>query len=629
MLEILRKQAQSTVIQALVLIIAIVFVFWGVGTNLGSRRNALATVNGVEIPYEDFQRAYDTAVDNLRVQFGGSIPQGIMESLNMERQVLNQLIQAEILRQGAREMGLSVSEVATRDEIRNMEIFQQNGRFDLNRYKEILAQNRMTPTTFEAGLSNDLLTRRATAAIDRFALVPESEIAFRYAFANEEIKIAYAQFKASDFKDEVTVDEEKLAAWYEENSKKYLTDPQVRLRYLFFSFEDDKSSVELTEEQLRAAYEMDRDRYRVPEQRHARHILFKVNENDDVETRTAKKKKAEEVLAMAREGKDFVELARTYSEGPTAKNGGDLGFFGRGAMVEQFESAVFSMQPGEISDVVETVFGYHIIRLEEIRPETTRAFEEVRASIEEKMRAEKVAGVTRDRARKAYEDIIRAGSLEKYVEEHAGEVNETDFFARKNPPGPPISDPALLQVAFKLKKGELSSLVKTSSGYAILFVDDIRPPETPELADVRERVVADYTRERSVELAREAAQKVLDSAREGKTLTEEILGKPLQESPFIKRTNPVDAGGVPVAVVQQAFEMTPANPLPEKPYQEGDAFYVFQLVEKRQGEQELDETQRQVLAEQLARDTKNRLLTDWLAWLRSDADIWINEQFLQ
>lgn len=630
MLNILRKQAQSTVIQALVLIIAIVFVFWGVGANLGNRRNALATVNGHEIPYDEYQRTYDTAVDNLRVQFGGSIPPGLLEGVGIKKQVVNQLIQAEILRQGGREMGLTVTRLATQEKIKAMEVFQQNGQFDLNRYEQILSQNNMTPVTFETSLRNDLLNKKVTEAIQQFAILPESEIQARYDFANEQIRLAYSVFTSADFVDQVVVEEDKLAAWFDQHKNNYLTEPQIRLKYLFFNYDEDLKQITPPEEQLKARYEADLKKYIVPEQRHARHILLKINETDDAQVRIDKKKKTEEILKLAQEGKDFAKLAKQYSEGPTASSGGDLGFFNKGAMVKQFDEAVFQMQPGDVRGVVETIFGFHIIKLEDIRPEVTRSFEDVKDSIAAEMKKEAVKSITLARAKKAYEDIIRSGSLDKYKETLSDEVRETDYFSQDSPPGPPLSDPKLLQTAFRLKKGELSSLVQASNGYAILFVDDIKPPVVPELATVKEKVTADYVKAESIELAREAAESALKKSVESKSLSAEHLGgTELHQSAFIKRSNPNDAGGLPVQVVQQGFELSMTKPFPEKPFSQDDTFYVFQLLEKRQGEEPLEETQRQVLEEQLVQSVQNRLLSDWLAWRQSSAEIWTNDQLLQ
>jgi len=631
MLNILRKRAQSTVIQAVVLVIAVVFIFWGVGTNLGNKRNTLATVNGVEIPYQEFQKSYDNAVENMRVQFGGSIPQGVLESLDLNRQVMNQLIRAEVLRQGGEEMGITVSKLETQEEIKQMDVFKTNGVFDLNLYKSILAQNRMTPTGFEADLQRDLLARKVSAAINDFAIVTDSHIQSNFNYENEEIKLAFAAVKSSDLMDAVEIKDEDLAAWYDEHKKNYLEDPKVSLQYLFFGFDDDLKDIEISDEAVKEQYELDKQKYFTPEQRHARHILFKVSPDDDAAARAEKLKKAEEVLKLAREGKDFAELAKEYSEGPSAPQGGDLGFFGKGAMVEKFDNAVFAMKPGEISDVVETVFGYHIIKLEEVKPAVTRSLDEVRDEIVAELKQKKVKSATFKRATKAYEDIIRAGSLEKYKQaDGENKVHQIKDFTRQAASSGPASDPKFVQTAFSLKKGELSSLVETKDGYAILFVDDIQEPQAPALSDIHDRVAADYRQEKSRELAREKAESLLAEAREKHDLAEVAPESiKVRTSDFIKRSNIAAAKDVPVQVASDTFILSTKNAFPEKPVAIGSTFYVFQLLERKSGTDSLEETQREQLRTQLLTAKQNELLSDWLAWRQSKADVWVNEQILQ
>lgn len=632
MLNILRKRAQSTVIQAVVLIIAVVFVFWGVGTNLGNKRNTMATVNGVEIPYQEFQKSYDTAVENMRARFGGSIPPGILEGLDLNRQVLNQLIQAEVLRQGGEEMGITVSKLETQEEIKQMDVFKTNGVFDLNLYKNILTQNRMTPTGFETDLQRDLLARKVSTAINDFAVVTDSHIQSNFAYDNEEIKLAFATVKSSDLMDAVEIKDEDLLAWYDEHKKNYLEDPKVSLQYLFFGYDDDLKDIEISDDAVKKQYELDKQKYFTPEQRHARHILLKVSENDDAAARTEKLKKAEEVLKLAREeGRDFVELAKEYSEGPSAPQGGDLGFFGKGAMVEKFDNAVFAMNPGEISDVVETVFGYHIIKLEEVRPADTRSLDEVRDEIVAELKQKQVKSATLKRATQAYEDIIRSGSLEKYKQANGeNKVHQIKYFSRNTPSSGPVSDPMFIQTAFSLKKGELSSLVETKDGYAILFVDDIQEPQAPALSDIHDRVADDYRQEKSRELAREKAVNLLTEASEKQdlagTVPEDVK---VQTSEFIKRSEIGTATDVPVRIASDAFILSSKNAFPEEPVAIGSNFYVFQLLERKSGTESLEETQREQLRTQLLTAKQNELLSDWLAWMQSKADVWVNEQILQ
>lgn len=630
MLNILRKRSQSIVIQIVVLAIAIVFVFWGVGTNLGNKRNSMAKVNGEEIPIAEYQRAYDNTVDNYRTQFGGTIPPGFLDALGLQQQVINQLIQTAVFRQGGREMGVTVSKVATQDEIKTMEVFQTNGQFDLNLYKNVLSQNRMTPTSFEAGLRNDLLTRKVADAVEGFALLPDGEVQSRFDFDNEEIRLAYLKIKSDDFLDKVEMQDDELAKWYEDNKNKYLSDPQIRIKYLIFDFEEDLKQIEISEDAIRARYEQNMDQYVVPEQRHARHILLQVKESDDEEVRANQKKKAEEVLLLVQQGQDFADLAKEYSEGPSGPSGGDLGFFGRGAMVPAFDEAVFKLNSGEISGVVETNFGYHIIKVEEVREPSTRTFAEVKEEIADNMRQQEVKGYTFKRASQAYEDIILSGSLQKFSEAGKGNVQQTDYFSRSAPPEDRLSDPKLLQTAFSLKKGELSSLVETGQGYSILFVDDIKQPEVPAMEAVRDRVVDEYKKSKSVELARENAEELLQNAQDTMSLVQTVGSSAgLQESGYIQRSNMSGEEDLPAAVAQKAFDLSLKEPLPQEPFVENGTYIVYELLERKAGEKKLDAEQRQQLEGQLLTSNQNTLLQAWLSYMQANADIWVNDQLLQ
>lgn len=624
MLKILRKQAQSTLIQAMVLLIAVVFIFWGVGTNLNNNRNSVASVNGEEIPVQDYQRAYDRAVEKYRQQFGGRIPAGLLEGLNLKGQVVGQLIRAELFRQGAAEMGLAISKEATRREIEKMKAFQKNGRFDLGRYKEVLSQNRLTPTSFEGGLRNDMLTGLVVETIGSFAVLPETEVAQWLDFSEREVKLAVRAIKSSDFEDKVKVDDAKLAAWFDQHKTEYTTEPKIRLRYLEFDFDKDIGQVQITDDALRARYASEQSKYTIPEQRHARHILFKVSPQADEQTVEKKKKLAEEVLARIRKGEDFATLARQYSEGPTKDSGGDLGFFSQGRMVKPFDEVVFSMQPGAVSDPVRTSFGFHIIKLEEIRPARTRSFEEVKGELAKAMKKEEVKGITFKKASEAYEGIMRAGSIDKYSKQSGVAVEKTGFFSRTHPPSGITSDPGFLQAAFGLGKGELSSLVELKNGYVIVFVDDVQKPVVPKLADVRERVVKDYRKEKAVDLARAAAAEELVQAKKQGRLS----GKDIKETGFVKRTASRVAD-VPPEVIRDAFSLPHAKQLPEQPVGVGNTFYLYEIRDRRLDTDSISKETKKQLRQQLLANVRNRLVADWLADLQEKSEIWTNDAMLK
>jgi peptidyl-prolyl cis-trans isomerase D len=194
----------------------------------------------------------------------------------------------------------------------------------------------------------------------------------------------------------------------------------------------------------------------------------------------------------------------------------------------------------------------------------------------------------------------------------------------------PVSDPKFLQGAFSLRKGELSSLLETGQGYAILFVDDLQEPQVPELESVRRQVEADYRRTRGLELAEEQAETLLRAARDKKSLAAVLPPEiEMKESGFIRHTDPASAGEVPPQVVQEAFALAGKEVLPEQPVALGDAFYLFERVAKRQGDQALDENERQQLRDQLLASVENELMTGWLRWMQDKADVWVNDQMLR
>ena len=627
MLDILRKNAQSIVIQVIVVVIAVVFVFWGVGTNLGGNPNALAVVNGKEIGYREFQESYERAVESYKQQFGGQLPQEFIESIGLKQQVLNQLIQSELLRQGAEKIGVQVPPAAVQRQIKEMGAFKENGRFSLDRYKVVLDNNRLSPTIFEKGIENDLLASRTVALLGGFATLSDQEVRNWLEYADQEVRLGFAAFRSADQVARVAVDEAALAAWYEGVREQYKRPPQYKVQYLFFPFAEDLEQAGVSDEAVRRHYEDHIAQYRTPERRRASHILFKAGEQDSPQVRDGKRRQAEQVLAQLAKGGDFARLAREVSEDASRDKGGDLGYFSRGQMVPSFEQAAFALQKGEVSGIVESPFGFHILKLADIVAEQTRPLDEVAAAIRGELQRKAVKGVTFKRASTAYEAIIRAGSLAKYSAASGVKIPATGFFAQTAPPAEAeavVRDQAFLQAAFGLRKGELSSIVETADGYVIAYVDDVREAVVPKLGEVRDRVVADFKAARSVELARAAAEAALKAAREKGAWPE---GVATRESDYLQRSGP--SGAVPAPVRDDAFARLGQDALPEQVLTVGTDFYVYRILDTRPGKNPAAEAQRANLEKQLLAARENKLVADWLSQLRSGAKIWTNNEMLK
>lgn len=622
MLDYLRRKAQSPVLQVTILVIILVFIFWGTNMGRGSRRDAAALVNGQAISFSEFNQEYNRSMDQLREQFNGALPKGLLEKLGMKQQVLGRLIQRTLLLQGANNLGLYVSNGEVQKKVQSQPAFKLNGKFDNERYKQILASNRLSPQKYEAGLRQDMLAQKVRRELAGFATASAWELTDRLAFAQQEIKLTYARFNAEQFKDKVEVDDAALTAWYAKHQEDYKTPPEVKLDYLLFNQGDYKATISVMEAQK--YYELHQKQYQHPEQRRASHILLRQGQEGN-------QAKMADIRRRALAGEDFASLAKQFSQDPgSARLGGDLGFFGRGQMVPAFEQAVFSLQPGEISTVIKSKFGLHLIKLNEIKPASTTPFAEVKDNIIATLQAEQAKAVAFEKAGEAYEKIFQAGSLAKFTKKEGVDLHHTEFFKQSAPPAQLATlGSALINQAFSLAKGELSSLLETSTGYAIISINDQKAPVIPELATVQGQVRTDYISAQALGLAKKAATSCLAQLKAGEDFNTSVaaVGTQAQTTPFFSRQRVQDAG-VPQDLAQKAFTLSTRHPLPESPLAQGSNFYVYTLLAKKQGESSLTSSQKTILHTRLNQEKQQRLMENWLAFLRNKSEISTNKKFM-
>jgi len=629
MLQILRKKAQSTFIQIIVVIIVLVFVFWGVGTNMLGNREGAIVVNGEEISFQQYQQAYDAAYQRLSDQFGGNVPKGLAETFGIKQQVIRQLIQTSLLRQGAVEMGIVVSDQDIQNVIKNMVQFQENGEFDMERYKSILTANRMAPTKFEQSLHFDKLSEIGALYIGNFAAITtDYEVQDIYGQINEKIALKYVKLSPDTFVERVEINDEQLLSWFETVKDNYKTAPESKLNYLTFTFEDIGKKVQIDNEKIEDYYQNNIAKYQEPEQRHARHILFKASAEDSDEIHKAQSAKAVEIRNLAQNGANFVDLAKQHSEGPSKDSGGDLGFFASGSMVPAFNTAVFALQPGKISEVIKTQFGYHIILLEEIKPATTKPLDTVTAEITKTIQRQEAESLAFQVANHAYEGIISAGSLARYTEQNPDlHVLETDFFNSDNGPKDLQQDPQFLNKAFELNKGELSSLIKGQSGYAILYKVDIKEPELPSFESIKTTLEIDYKKSRSKELTKTAATELLASIKDGKDLesASQESGYVVKESGLLSQNGSEQQSDFPTSLTKDAFLLSASSATPDEPGQDGGDYYVYSLLSRQTPDLPTDSKELAKYRENLLNFTQQQILSAWLQHMEMNSEITQNQ----
>ena len=622
MLQILRNKSQSIFIQVIVVVIALVFIF-SFGSNIMNSNDAAIVVNDEEISFQEFQRAYEQAHQNLASQFGGTVPKGVAEAFGLKQQVINQLVQSALLRQGGEEMGVRLSAFEIQQAIQAMKQFQTGGVFDKEKYESVLKANRLSPSKFESNMQYDMLSEKTARTIGDFSNnATDFEVIDIYNQINESIAVNYVKFSPQDYRDQVEIDETKFAEWFETIKDNYQTAPEVKLSYLTYNYDTVGAKIEIDEASIAKYYQNNPEQFTTAEKRHARHILFSADKDDSPATHKEKKAQAEKILEMAKTGEDFASLARQYSEGPSKNDGGSLGYFEKGRMVPAFDEAVFALKEGEISAVVQTDFGYHVIKLEEIQPEKVTPLEEAREEIVRSLQRDQAQELAFQLANAAYEGIISAGSLKAYIEKNPdAPLNVTEFFSREYAPEPIKNDPQFISAAFALGKGELSSLIKTSNGYAIIYAEDTKAPVAQELSAVREDALSAYRDFLSNNAAKKAADEFLSSVKAENAVFETVAenaGLTVEKTDYLSRNNN-NSSDFPAELIEQIFLLSPEKPLPENVATSGSDFYVFSYADRKIPESFGDEDKKDQYKSGILLNKRQMILSAWLAQRQSNS----------
>ncbi len=624
MLDIIRKNAASWLMKFILGAIVVVFIFWGVGTFRSQRLDIMAKVNGQKILVEDYQKAYNNTVERLRRMYGGSLPETVMKQMNLKQQVLDQLIDAALVDQAAAKMGVLVTDREVQHVILGVPAFKQNGVFDARLYQAALRNAGMKPVDFETNVRKEMYLRKVQALLTAGIFVPDTEAVLHYKYENAEINVEFIKINASDCVDAVNATEPQLKAWFETHKEEFKTDPQVRLKYILFARKDLEASVNATDQEIKTYFQDHPGEFHVPEMRKAAHILLKVPQDANATAVEAVKKRAEELEKQLKAGTSFAELAKIFSQDPaSAKNGGELGFFKKGQMVKPFDETVFSMKEGQISKPVRTRFGFHIIKLEKIKPERDKSIKEVRELIARKIKKKKVEKMLWDEANKAYDTIIELGSLEAYAQSANKTIEETGFFSKKHPAPVLGFNPQVLGSIFSLGKGELSSLLEVPAGVMIAEMAEKKPPYIPAFEKVKKAVKERYTSDKSLELCRQKAENILQQAREkGFAQAAKISNLKVEETGFFKRTDASANGRLPGPVVKEALSLYKAKPLPEKVASSGRSFFILHLKGMRENaDMKAFGDKKKEIKARVKQWKAQTVFTDWLKHQRDQAKI--------
>jgi len=564
----------------------------GIGTNDSfSKPGVIAKVNGEDITAEEVRETARQMAQQQAQQYGAQASM-IMSFLVQQDtpRAAEQLIDRQALLTEAQHMGLKASLQEVKDDLqhgRYAAYFFPGGNFvGEAEYQNMLQRANLTPPMFEENVRKELLITKLQALISGSASVSDAAIRQEFLKQNTKVKFDYAVLKEDDIKKGLHPTVQELKAFYDSHQKSYVNSiPEKRkIKYVVLDTSKVQAAVQVTGDELRAYYNQHRDQYRVAEQAKVSHILIKtplagpdgkVDEKGVVEAQ----RRAEDLLKQLKGGAKFEDLAKKYSEDPgSAKEGGSLGWIGKGRTVPEFERAAFSLPKGQISDLVKSSYGFHIIRVDDRQDAHMKTLDEVKGEIEPVLKQQKTQQV----AQKQAEDVLQQAKtqgLDAAAAAKGMSVVTSDFFGRTDVVPGLGPAPQFMDAVFGATEKAPPEMSATSQGFAVFQLLAVKPPSTPTFDEIRARVEEQFKNERSSVLLLQKTHELSDRAKSEHDLKKAAkeLGATVKTSDFVLPDGQVPDIGSMTEGASVAFSMKPGDI--SGPINSGANGVVLSLVE--------------------------------------------------
>jgi peptidyl-prolyl cis-trans isomerase D len=580
---------------------------------------AVAVVEGQEIRAEEFRRAYQSQMQAYRAAYGANMNEQLLKQLGVDRQVLQQMIDDEAALAEAQRLGVRVSNQEIAHRIGSMPTFRENGGFiGEARYRQILQAQRppLTPATFEENVRKGLLVEKLRASLTSWMSVGDEELEREYRRQNERVKLAVAAVTPASVRSTVSVTDDEVTKHFESNQEDFRIPEKRKIRYLLVDLDALREKTVVPEADIERFYNSNISQYSTPEQVRASHILIKLDGRDEASA----KARAEEVLKEAKSGADFAALARKYSDDEaSAKNGGDLDFFGRGRMVPEFDAAVFAMEQGQISDPVKTQFGFHIIKLVEKKAGTTQPLAGVRAGIQEQLAMERAQVAASEQAARFAGQIKKPSDLDTVAAANGLQVQESGLFSATDPILGLGASPAVSARAFDMGDGQVSEQIQTPRGLVFMTVSGKQPSYLPKLDEVKERA-----REIASQKGAELAPKLKAGDFEK---TAKAAGLETKTTDMLNRDGALpDLGRLP-QVMDAAFAL-PKDAVSD-PIATDSGTVIVKVLDKEETTAEGFKERKDTFREELMSERRNRFFSSYMAKVKQRMRIDINTAAIQ
>ena len=505
MIQELREYSNNIFFKLLLGVIAITFVLsFGVGGFFGDRKEVIAKVNDNEILLKEYREAYQNRLRLFQQQFGENAEQ-FAEQLNLRQQVFDQLIERYLLLINAAEINLVATDLEVQDYIKKQTFFQKNGLFDYETYEAVLNQNRIVRHEYEDSLRTDILLAKKKQLLTSGIFINDAEVDKAYRRNFEKIEVEYVFFDPQMFIKNIKINDNQLRKYHKNNPNKFKTLNQFRIEYFRIVADFFKDKLKVKEREIRRYYKKYSDNYVIPPEIKARHILLKIVPDAPEKVMVEKREVLKKLLEKLKTGETFEDLAKKHSEDGTSEEGGDLGWFRPGEMVPAFEDAAFSLEIGQVSEIVQTPFGLHLIKIDDRKEKVVKSLENVRDQI--------IDILSDSRAQKRLDEETERLSVlagEAFYEEAKKlnlEVNTSEWFDKNSIIQHLGSTSELVTKLQQKEPGEIGLWKRNSIlGNVIFKLIENKKPETRNFEDAKEDVFTALRLEKAEKKAIETAK---------------------------------------------------------------------------------------------------------------------------
>ncbi len=610
MLDIMRRHAQSWMIKAVLGAVVVVFVAWGVWSPNESRQRELVKVGPYVISVTEARNYYQNLKDRYQAVYGERFTEEMAKKLNLKEKAVKDLTNRLLLLQEAQRLGLKVTSEELQASIHEISAFQKDGVFDKATYVRALQRARLTPNEFEANQKQALLLNKLQGIVVSSVKISDQEVWEAYRQNFEKVNLETISLDPSQMK-EVSSSPEEVKEYFSKHKEEFKTPVRVKARYILFDPKDYFKQVQISPKEIEDYYQNNKEKFGQPKKVKVRHILIKA-EGKDAEVTAKAKEKAESIRKEAAEGKDFAKLAKQYSEDPGTKDrGGELGYISKGMVVPEFEEAAFSLKAGEISAVIQTPYGFHILKVDDVQEARTEPLEKAKDQVDALLRNRKAREMAYDMADQAYAAGSKEKKLDGFAEEKKLTVKETPLFSAEDR----IElDPKLKSSALSLGKGDISPSLRVGESFAVLQVTERQEARNPDLKEVEKQVSEKVRIQKQKDKALAKAKEMVEKLKKGA----EFKSAAAQEGLKVEETGFFPRGSAPPKLTatedlrKTISSLAPKTPYSETPILQGEKYVLLHLKETKEVEKEQFQAQKDNYHRALLQMKQEMFLAQWV-----------------